>query len=158
MRSYRATKSRKDLASSLILPLFRPLKGRVGYAACHALDELFPFFPIRQRRRCRSVSRFHNHLHFSISLTHAERQSDHQNTIGANPRLDLDVTHDITSATGRITHAIVLYARKSNQMSGYPGELQSREFGRSTGILPVCHGQDGRATKDFAVLLSGYRR
>ena len=33
------------------------------------------------------------------------------------------------------------------------GKLQSRELGRSTGIVPVCHGQDGRATKDFAVLL-----
>ena len=35
-----------------------------------------------------------------------------------------------------------------------PGGLQSGELGRSTGILPVFHGQDGRATRDFAVLLA----
>ena len=35
----------------------------------------------------------------------------------------------------------------------WAGQLQSREFDCSTGILPVCHGQDGRATRDVAVLL-----
>jgi PAS domain S-box-containing protein len=36
------------------------------------------------------------------------------------------------------------------------GGLQSREFDSSTGILPVCHGQDGRAAEDDA-MVSAFR-
>ena len=46
-------------------------------------------------------------------------------------------------------------AETASDLTNSTGGQQGRELGRGTGILPVCHGQNGRATTSLALLLAG---
>ena len=97
----------------------------------------------------------------SVSFSAPKTVSSTQPTVSTTSKVIMPMASKIGSTQGAARrHNMLKHSSWAKGPSSggmwWSGELQSRQVKRGTGILPVFHGQDGRATKACTVLPMGW--